>query len=168
VRAATWWSLAILSATSASVAISAASPRQDHPILGTWQLPIAGPAGLCVETYRFEGDGSERIASRSEVSTLKFEISDQPLPSGYYRVVSTVVETNHQPDCLGLSAGEGDLSRGGRIRLDTVGAVSVRYIRFESSNNALGLCAHESEDDSCVGLFRMAITPPPNKRLERP
>jgi hypothetical protein len=159
--------LALLSFAIASTSTGSEVPRRDHPILGTWQLWISGPGGICIETYHFDPDGSERNTSRSEVSTLKFAISDKPLPSGFYRIVSTVVETNHQPDCFGTTPDEGDLTRGARIRLGTVGAASVRYIHFVSSNAALSLCARESED-SCVGLFRMVIAPPPNQRLERP
>ena len=52
--------------------------REDHPLIGTWQITL--PDGSCREIYRYRSDGTTLVTSAEEVAESSYDISDQAYP----------------------------------------------------------------------------------------
>jgi hypothetical protein len=111
----------------------------DHPILGYWRL--ASLDGRCVETHQFGADGRSHATSGEEAAVSKFDISSEPLRSGYYRIVDTIVEDNGLPDCSGS--------------VTPVGDTSTMYVLFSVSGDSFLLCEAERQDSCFARATRL-------------
>jgi hypothetical protein len=124
-----------------AAACGAGLPQPNHPIIGTWRLPV--PGVTCTETWEFRPDGTAHTVSAGEETTADYAISDRPVGTGYYFLSHTVRETNGQRDCLG--------------NLTPVG-VRARLYLFPTSDGGFMLCFRPMLEH-CVG---------PMRRIERP
>lgn len=106
----------------------------NHPILGTWVLPIAN--GKCLETYYFRADGSTLVTSAEEVAETAVEISPKPSRRGFYRWIDKLVKDNGKKDCSG--------------KISKVGTESTSFIRFLDSGEKFVVCQDESLE-ACFG-----------------
>ena len=127
---------ALLGAALLATAALAATPRPDHPLLGTWKIQV--PGGACVETYLFKPDGTTLVTSAREVSQGEFEVSDQPGASGFYRLRDRIVRNNALPDCMGT--------------VTPPGSEVQRFLRFDPSGRLFLMCDGENLE-ACIGPF---------------
>ena len=127
---------ALLAVALLAQAAQAATPRRDHPLLGTWKIQV--PGGSCVETYLFKPDGTTLVTSAREVSIGEFEVSDQPGDSGFYRLRDRIVRNNAQPDCMGT--------------VSPPGSEVQRFLRFDPSGRLFLMCDAENLE-ACIGPF---------------
>jgi len=133
--------ITILLAASIFVGIvpSIAMPvSPNHPIVGTWKIAFDLPEGSCDEIYSIHLDGTTRATSGEELSQSKYDISDQPNDSGFYKWVDTVTKTNGKPDC------HGNVTR--------VGDVATAYVIFHRSGDKFLLCVEPSVH-RCIGPY---------------
>ncbi len=107
----------------------------EHPILGRWTYDLKG----CEETYEFLADGTRHGFSHEEVMESSYEISHQPLETGFYSFSDTVTRDNGGQDCRG----ETD---------NMVGDVVNVFIRFHPSLSAFYICIDQSMHE-CFGPF---------------
>jgi len=123
-------------AAFAATCAHAGPVRADHPLLGTWKLPI--PDTTCVETYRLRADGTSLVTSADEVSETEFELADQPSEKGFYKWVDKLTKDNGKKDCSG--------------QITEPGHVSTFYISMHPSGDMFFMC--EAEDlKACMGPF---------------
>ena len=86
------------SALAAGPAPAADPLRADHPLLGAWTF--TSPDG-CVETWRIDRTGNSLVTSAGEVAEMRFTLSDQPSPRGFYKWTDTLYKDNGKKDCAG-------------------------------------------------------------------
>ena len=116
---------------------AAAKPlREDHPLIGTWQITL--PDGSCQEIYRYRSDGTTLVTSAQEVAESNFDIADQPDAEGFYKQIDTVVKDNGKRDCSG--------------EVTKVGHKATNYLLFHPSGNMFLMC-FEHDMRSCIGPF---------------
>jgi hypothetical protein len=108
---------------------------KDHPLLGTWRIDLPNN---CSEECTLRADGSKSSSSGEERNEAVFEISADPLPSGFYRWTDKLVKSNGRPDC------------GGSV--SKVGHVAVTFVRLHPSGKKFLLCEAESMT-SCFAEF---------------
>jgi hypothetical protein len=135
------FSQAVLAALAAlalqlSAPAGAAGLREDHPLIGTWQITL--PDGSCREIYRYRSDGTTLVTSAEEVAESSYNISDQPDPEGFYKQTDTIVKDNGKRDCSG--------------EVTQVGHQVVTYLLFHPSGNMFLMC-FERDRRSCIGPF---------------
>jgi hypothetical protein len=129
--------LAVLAAAVlAGAPAGAADLAIDHPLIGTWKLPIAQLN--CTETYLFLRDGTSRVTSAEEISESRFEISPAPSASGFYRWTDTIVKNNGKKDCSGT--------------VTKAGKTVTQYVLFHHSGNIFFICQEEKRN-TCFGPF---------------
>lgn len=128
--------------------VGAASPRPDHPLLGTWELALSN--GSCVETSEFRGDGTLHVASAASRNVSEFVVEDDPAGEGHYILRVTLASSNGAPDCLGL--------------ITPVGTTATVNIRLVASDRFI-MCV-DPMHHSCFGPYKRLR--PPNQHLERP
>jgi hypothetical protein len=75
-------------------------PPPNHPLIGTWKLPLNG--GACIETSEWRADGTLHVASAESRDVTLFEIADDPAGEDHYIVTITLSSSNGVPDCLGM------------------------------------------------------------------
>lgn len=107
-----------------------------HPLLGTWRIDL--PNG-CFEEYTLRADGTKLSESGAERNESVFQISLEPLPSGFYQWTDQITRGNGQPDCGGA--------------VTAVGHVAVNYIRLNPGFDRFVLCAAQNMR-SCYAEFR--------------
>lgn len=129
---ATLSALALLLTGSAG----AATLREDHPVIGTWQVTL--PDGSCREIYRYRSDGTTLVTSAEEVAESDFNISDQPDADGFYQQTDIVTKDNGKRDCSG--------------EVTKVGHQVVSYILFHPAGDMFLMC-FERDRRSCIGPF---------------
>jgi hypothetical protein len=100
--------LFVLAVSLAAAIACSGPPPPGHPILGTWRVYVYGTQ--CIEGWEFRADGTTHSSSGSEESLSKYEISEDPLRPGYYRLRDTITTSNGQPDCQGHVTPVGDRS----------------------------------------------------------
>jgi len=110
--------------------------REDHPIVGTWKIWLPGLS--CGETYRIHADGTSDVVSADEVGESSFTIADEPSPSGFYKMVDTIVKDNGGKDCAGA--------------VMTIGDTSTRYLIFHPAGTSFLMCIKEDTTE-CIGPF---------------
>ena len=80
-------------------------PPPDHPLIGTWLLPVSA---ACAETWEFRADGTAHVLSALEVTEHDYAVQAQPDPRGVYEVLDTIKSSNHKTDCQGKKTPEGE------------------------------------------------------------
>lgn len=128
--------LVLLLTGSSSACASAAALREDHPLIGTWQITL--PDGACREIYRYRSDGTTLVTSAEEVAESEFHISDKPDADGFYQQTDTITKDNGRRDCAG--------------QVTQVGHQVVSYLLFHPSGNMFLMC-YERDRRSCIGPF---------------
>ncbi len=109
-------------------------PR-NHPLIGTWRIDFPNH---CAEEYTLRADGTKSSSSAEERNEAVFEITAEPLPSGFYRWTDKLVKGNGKPDCSGS--------------MSEVGHVAVTFIRLHPSGKKFLLCEAENMS-SCFAEF---------------
>lgn len=107
-----------------------------HPLLGTWRIDL--PNG-CFEEYTLRADGTKLSVSGAERNESVFQMSLEPLPSGFYQWTDKITRGNGQPDCGGA--------------VTAVGHVAVNYVRLHPSFDRFVLCGAPNMR-SCFAEFR--------------
>jgi hypothetical protein len=108
---------------------------KNHPLVGTWRIDLPNN---CAEEYTLRADGTKSSSSAEERNEAVFEISADPLPSGFYRWTDKLVKSNGRPDCSGS--------------VSEVGHVAVNFIRLHPSGKRFLLCEAENMS-SCFAEF---------------
>ncbi len=121
-------------ATAQGVRQTALPPS--HPLLGTWRIDF--PNG-CFEEYTLRADGTKLSESGQERNESIFDISSQPMPSGFYRWADKITKGNGKPDCGGA--------------VTAVGHEAVNFIRLHPSGSKFLLCETETMA-SCFAEFQ--------------
>jgi hypothetical protein len=132
----TWLALGLMAAALPPACAAAAPMRNDHPIVGTWDLTV--PDSSCHEIYRIHSDGTSIVTSAQEVAQSQFEIADQPDKLGFYKQTDTIVKDNGKQDCSG--------------QVTEVGRAVTSYILFHPSGNMFLMCL-ERDTQKCIGPF---------------
>jgi hypothetical protein len=109
----------------------------NHPLLGTWRIELPNK---CVEEYTLRADGTTLSSSGRERNESVFEISESPLPSGFYRWSERLVKSNGRRDCGGAVA--------------EVGHVAVHFVRLHPSGTRFQLCETEAASSCFAELYR--------------
>jgi hypothetical protein len=139
----------LISSFSALSPVGAASPRPDHPLLGTWQLALNN--GSCVETSEFRDDGTLHVASAASRNVSEFVVEDDPPGDGHYILRITLASSNGAPDCIGL--------------ITPVGTTATVNIRLVASDRFI-MCV-DPMHHTCLGPYKR-LTRPPNNRTSGP
>jgi hypothetical protein len=114
-----------------------AAPPPNHPIIGTWQLPLQD--GKCIETSEFRSDGTLHVSSASSRNVTLFEIANDPAGEGHFILTVTLASSNGEPDCLGL--------------VTPVGTHTSVYVQFLSRERFI-MCV-DSLHSRCFGPYQM-------------
>ncbi len=99
-------SLFMTAVASQEVRQSALPPG--HPLIGTWRIDLQNG---CFEEYELRADGTKLSRSGEERNESIFEISERPLPSGFFRWVDKITKGNGKPDCGGAVTELGHVAR---------------------------------------------------------
>jgi len=118
----------------------AAPVRPDHPIIGTWSLPVTD---TCTEVRTYRTDGTMHVTGGEEVADSTYEISDQPNLLGVYALSETLVSVNNKPDCWGAVAPPG-----------AKGTIT-QSISFNAKQDQMKLCGKTGQISYCVGFTRV-------------
>lgn len=97
-----------LAGLMAVCSVASGQSSDKSPLAGTWQYRPRGTS--CTEQYYFRNDGTMMVTSGREVSESEYTLSDEPLPSGFYKFSSKVTQTNGKPDCRGNKTPVGQAS----------------------------------------------------------
>lgn len=108
----------------------------EHPLLGRWQ--VEGPGG-CVDEITLRADGRKAARSGEATSDAVFELSAEPLPSGFYRLTERLTAVNGKPDCRGRVAPDGE--------------VATTWLRLHPGFDRFVLCLAPNMK-SCLAEFR--------------
>lgn len=128
-------SLSLIAGTAVAQGIRQSPLPDGHPLLGTWRIDL--PNG-CFEEYTLRADGTKLSESGQERNESVFDISLNPLPSGFYRWADKIAKGNGKPDC------------GGSIT--ELGHEAVNFVRLHPSGTKFLLCEAESTA-SCFAEF---------------
>lgn len=116
------------------------APGPVHPLIGTWTWTLFG--GSCTETFQYRPNRLMLGTSGQEVVEKSYEVSAQPDPQGFYRLVETVVRQNDKKDCSGAL-------------LEGPGEQIIRFVQFSPARDKLLMCQSASLA-ACFGPLRRA------------
>jgi hypothetical protein len=106
--------------------------------IGPWTSQVEAEGAACVDTYRYRPEGTADVTSGRESSISYYEISDQPLRSGMYRMADVIAHGNHKPDGRGHHVPVSD-------RVEP-------FIRFDATCASFTLCLDDHRR-SCQGTL---------------
>jgi hypothetical protein len=111
-----------------------------HPLIGVWQIELAG--GKCAEEYELRSDGTKISSSGEERNESEFMISPSARKTYWYKWVDKITKNNGKPDCMGS--------------FTAVGHTAVNYVIVHPSGQRFALCEREDMNSCYAELFRRA------------
>lgn len=127
--------LLLVTTVAAAQNIKQTQLPKGHPLLGTWRIELQNG---CFEEYTLRADGTKLSESGQERNESIFEISEQPLPGGFYKWTDKIIKGNGKQDC------------GGSVT--ELGHVAVNFMKLHPNGTRFLLC--EAPDmKSCYAEF---------------
>ncbi|MCZ2496154.1 hypothetical protein GN316_05240 [Xylophilus sp. Kf1] len=111
---------------------------QTHPLLGAWQIALAG--GKCIEEYDIRADGTKVSSSGEERNESEFRILPSARGLYWYEWTDKIVKNNRKPDCMGSFTAEGH--------------EAVNYVIVHPNGQRFALCKTADMNNCYAEFFR--------------